>query len=337
MRKKKRPQPIWVRIVSGLGYVLFLSIALAGGTLVGVIKNNSLLNQVVHDRLFKPRPPQEVFNGKDGLTLLLLGCDEDRYFHGTYANGSNIRRKYARADMIMVMKLDFVNHQMTGVSVPRDTECKLPGFKHAYKVNAYHSIAKKGHENALEEQAVEHLLPGVDIDRVVVLDFDAMQRLVDAIGGVTVTVPKKMNYDDKAGDLHIHLQPGKQLLNGYQAMGYVRFRHDRESDFGRQARQKDFMVALKSSVQSQLLHNPFKVAEFADKGKSILNDALNDEEIASLITFMQSVPPTKIRLGMVPVADGTGTRLLLDEDKLPDVLQEYNLIPGNGTRVSAAR
>ncbi len=318
MKKKSRGPSLGIRILKSIFYVVFLLIFLVVGTGAGWLGKTPMGRAILSNALH-PKPPEEVFKGEDSITLLILGCDEDRYFRGTKLHGSSVRRKYARADMILVAKLDFKNNRISGVSIPRDTRCDLDGYK-PMKINGYYSNAPKGLEEETTKQAVEHLLPGVTIDRVVTLDFDAMQEMVNAVGGVKVNIDKKMKYDDVAGDVHINFVPGPKLLNGYDAMMFVRFRHD-DSDFARQARQKQFLAAFKNAV----VGHPTVFPQVAQTAVDVLNHKLSEDEICALAFFARRVPEKEIQLGQIQVKDGVGTTLLVDEDKLPATLQEYGL------------
>jgi LCP family protein required for cell wall assembly len=281
--------------------------------------------------------PQEAFSS-DAQTFLILGCDEDytaksyegRLYTGeagaTHTPDSTTQQKgAARSDMMLVARMDFAKGEITGVSIPRDTWCQLPG-QEGHRINAYHNIAPPGQENDLTKQAVESLL-GVQIDKVIVINFDSMQKLVDMMGGVWVTVPKKMDYDDNAGQLHVHLKAGYQKLNGYDAMGYVRFRHSNdkkltETDFQRQQREKDMLVGFKRAAEENKSHLP----DIARAGREVLGDSLTDDQVLALAGFARGLKDQKIRMGVVPTrARAKGSVLDLDVAKLPQVLQEYNL------------
>jgi LCP family protein required for cell wall assembly len=213
--------------------------------------------------------------------------------------------------MMLVARIDFKNKRVGGVSIPRDLEVELPGYR-AQKINAYHSIGGP----PLAQQAVESVIP-IQIDKVIVLNYDAFQKMIDSAGGVEVFVTKKMDYDDNAGHLHVHLKPGRQKLKGYDAMCYVRFRHDAQSDFARQGRQKDLMLALKE----QLKKNPGIIPDVTNEAYNVLNKALSTDEVAALGRFMQSIPGDNIKMGQVPViSQSKSYNLLLDTDKLHDVL-----------------
>lgn len=310
-------------MVGGAVYTALLVGAVAAGTAYRLVSESKVATAVI-ENVLHPTTPTDRFD-KDSLTILLLGCDED-----LAPGGKKVLRKQARTDMILVARLDFANKRITGVSIPRDTECRLDGDR-TRKINAYHAIAKPGEEAQLTKQAVQHLLPGVGIDRVVTLDYDAFQSVVDMIGGVPVHVDRKMDYDDNAGNLHIHLKPGKATLKGYDAMCFVRYRHG-DSDFKRQERQKAFLVALKDEV----LRHPLMLGQVADQTMAVLGNAMNANEIVSLAMFAKDVPAQNIEMGQIPVVEGRGTNLRVDNEKLPGVLTQFNLIP-NQNRVSVAR
>ena len=313
MRKKSSPKTNSQRFLKGIGYGVFLLIALAIGITAGWIRKSHVMVDMIV-KSFNPKEAQQTFKA-DTVTLLILGCDED-----LAPGGKKVLKKQARSDMMLIAKMDFTNKRVTGVSIPRDTRCQLPGYR-AQKINAYHNIAKKGHEAELTQKAVEFLLPGIKIDRVVTLDFDHFQDLVNMVGGVPITIKKRLKYTDKAGGLFIDLKPGFQVLNGYDAMSFVRFRHA-DSDFVRQERQKEFLLAFKK----QALKNWTKVPEIVNEGEKVLGGGLDAEEIASLALFARSVPPENIQWGQVPVFDGPGSDLTLDRKKLPSVLAQYKLI-----------
>ena len=85
------------------------------------------------------------------------------------------------------------------------------------------------------------LLGGVPIDAIVALQPEGAAAIVDALGGLDVNVDETMDYDDNSGGLHIHLKKGEQHLSGSQVAGYIRFREDAASDFGRVRRQQQVL------------------------------------------------------------------------------------------------
>ena len=68
--------------------------------------------------------------------------------------------------------------------------------------------------------------------------------MIDTLGGVSVNIPKKMEYHDYAGDLHIDFERGDQVLMGRDLLKYVRFRNDHQGDIGRIQRQQAVIKEL---------------------------------------------------------------------------------------------
>lgn len=305
-----RKQPSKTKKVLGaIAYGFFCLLGLVVGTGAGFISRSPQLAGLIKSAITNEQP-QDVFARND-LTLLVLGCDEDLSY-----GGKKVLRAKARSDMMLVVKFDFQKKRVGGISIPRDLEVSIEGYR-AQKINAYHAIG--GPE--LAKRAAMFVL-SIPIDRVVTIDYKAFQEMVDMVGGVDVFVSKKMKYTDKAGGLYIDLKPGRQKLDGYKAMGYVRFRHS-DSDFLRMQRQKDFMVAFKSAIQSHMGTLP----EVVSKASQVLDGELTSDEMNAIALFLRQVPNENIKMGAVPVVDGRGTNLDLDLAKLRPALEENYIIP----------
>jgi LCP family protein required for cell wall assembly len=147
--------------------------------------------------------------------------------------------KQTRTDILVLARYEPRQNVLSLVSIPRDTRASIPGREKPEKI---------GHANAyggpkLTVKTVEKLL-GVKVPYYVRVDFRAFADLVNAVGGVEINVEKAMNYEDNSQDLHIHLKPGKQILDGDKALQYVRFRNDGQGDIGRIKRVQKFLLAL---------------------------------------------------------------------------------------------
>lgn len=137
------------------------------------------------------------------------------------------------------------------LSIPRDTRVDIPGyrFRRINEVYAYHHRTQKDALGAAAQtrNAVEQLFRdaggALPLRNVVQIDYDGFRRLIDRVGGVTVSIDEPMDYDDHAGDFHVHFATGPRLLNGNDALGFVRFR-GRSGDRGRVLRQMEFVRAL---------------------------------------------------------------------------------------------
>ncbi len=167
------------------------------------------------------------------LHVLILGVDP-----GWVAPG---KPGVGRSDTIMLATYDPKEGGISLLSIPRDTRVEIPG-RGKDKIN--HAYAYGGVE--LARQTVQSFL-NVPIRYYVVIDTTGFIRLVEEIGGVPIYVEKDMDWDDDAGNLHIHLKKGQQTLNGEDANGYVRFRHT-DSDLMRAERQQKFISATIKQV-----------------------------------------------------------------------------------------
>lgn len=180
-----------------------------------------------------PAPTEDVGEAfdndrQDGVyTLLLVGNDD--------GNGNT--------DTIIVGKLDTKNHSLDLVNIPRDT--LINENWNIRKINAvYWSDINDGGNgiDALRYQLKR--LMGFDVDCYAVIDLNVFVDVVDAMGGVYFDVPQALDYEDPWQDLYIHIQPGYQLLSGYDAMGVCRYRSGYiDGDIGRINMQQQFLKA----------------------------------------------------------------------------------------------
>lgn len=148
-------------------------------------------------------------------------------------------------DVIIVARLDTSNHSASLVQIPRDTYA-------AYTEKDYRKLngapTSLGGVRGLADFLSRTL--GVPIDHYALVDLDCIGDTVDAIGGVTLTVPTDMDYEDKSQDLSIHLKAGRQTLDGDLAEQFLRFRSGYASaDLGRLDAQKLFLSAFLSEVK----------------------------------------------------------------------------------------
>ena len=152
--------------------------------------------------------------------------------------GSDARAEEAsRSDTIVVTKAG------GGVlAVPRDTLVEIPGVGED-KINA--AFATGGPELTVE--TLEGLT-GLSINHYVVVDFNGVQEIVDALGGITVNVAEPIEYTLEGQPVSI--PAGTQELDGAQALGYVRYRGDPTADIGRIGRQQEFLRAFAAEASS---------------------------------------------------------------------------------------
>lgn len=164
----------------------------------------------------------------------------------------------ARADTLMLVTFDPARQRVGVLSVPRDVRMAYAGLNET-KINATYTIGGP----VATIQAVENLL-GVPVHHYVKLGPQSFARIIDAIGGVEIDVEKNMTYTDTWANLYIDLKQGRQVLSGEQAMHYVRWRSDLESDIGRVHRQQKVLLAVLQKLKSPatLVYTPRLLATF---------------------------------------------------------------------------
>ena len=89
---------------------------------------------------------------------------------------------------------------------------------------------------------------GRPIQHHLLVNLEGIRSISDLMGGVTVDVPKRLYYVDRAQGLYVDLQPGPQLLKGRELEGFLRWRHDELGDFGRLQRQQLVIKSLFGSL-----------------------------------------------------------------------------------------
>jgi LCP family protein required for cell wall assembly len=240
-----------------------------------------------------------------GQNILILGSDSRSGDNASLGTG-NVSG--ARSDTALVMHIPEGRTQATAVSIPRDTlvtrpECTksdgstLPSAKRVM-FNSVYSLAGP----ACVVKTVEDM-SGVRLDHFVEIDFAGFKDLVDAIGGVTVTVDEAIK-DESSG---LDLSAGTHRLDGTESLAFVRTRHGvgDGSDLGRIGLQQQFMVALLSEIKKQdLLGSPTKTYKIAD---TLTESLTTDSELASLTSLaefgrsMNGVDPSTMETIMLPV------------------------------------
>jgi LCP family protein required for cell wall assembly len=219
--------------------------------------------------------------GQLKLNLLILGYQADEM----------------TTDTIILAHLDVSRRTATLVSIPRDTWVPVPGegdakINSAYAFGGAHATAK----------VASKLLGGVPIDAIVALQPEGAAAIVDAMGGLDVNVDETMDYDDNSGDLHIHLKKGEQHLTGDQVAGYVRFREDPASDFGRVKRQQQVLKLLIDQVSEP--QNWAKLPQIMRLARKDINTTMSDRQLLSLLTIYRNVPDDNIRSFTLPSKAG---------------------------------
>lgn len=298
-------------VVAGIPTVLlgfFTGSALYVLTHAGVFTGNEIV-----DRPATVDPFSLPLRLTQRVNVLLIGVDVTLNTRRQIVNVS-------RADTLMLVSFDPQRNRVSGLSIPRDTRAAIPGVG-VTKINASYAFGGPG----LTIRTVEDLL-GLPVHYYVKLGPESFARFIDAIGGIEIDVEKDMKYTDRWAGLYIDLQKGRQLLDGRQAMGYVRFRHDALGDIARVERQQKMLMALfdKMKAPATMVHAPQLLRAVVENTQT----NMTVRELISLGVFASKLERSDFAFTTMPGTLG-GEYVIPDEAKLRLVLTQmfYGVTP----------
>lgn len=253
-------------------------------------------------------PKEDVVEDKRPLNILLLGADKRE--GAEPGKSASIEEELAdgkwtpfshRSDTIMIAHISADREEVQLISIPRDTWVPVKGYpaddEHA-KINA--AFAYGGPSLAVD---TVNELTSIPIDHLAIIDWAGFKDLTTALGGVRVYIPETF-YDTKQ---RISWEKGWQELEGDQALAYVRTRYnlpDESGDFGRIARQQNFMRATMSKLLSSgTVNNPYKLRGVINTITKYLtvDETWDNDEIRSLALSMRSLRSANVEFLTAPL------------------------------------
>lgn len=244
------------------------------------------------------RPPAGPPNAEN---LLLIGSDSRKGGNRKYGRGRG-----QRSDTTMLLHLAADRKSATAVSIPRDLMVQVPHCKRSDGAETEPQLAQFnwafGFGGAACTIRTVEKMTSIRIDHYMIIDFVGFKKMVDAVDGVEVCLPKAV-HDEQA---NLRLPAGRQTLHGEAALGYVRARKNlgNGSDTQRMERQQRFLGALVKKVQSNgVLLNPTKLYPVLDAATSSLT---TDAELASLrglyelVRSSRRIPTDRVQFLTVP-------------------------------------
>lgn len=230
---------LWITLGTLLGIVVCL---VGGGFVYGNYLLDSTLEQVVTTEVIvkeEAEIAQTVIEKEEEsqvINIAIFGLDKN-------GDGSN-----GRSDAMKILSLDKKNQLAKVTSLQRDTLIYIPGQIQDFdKLN--HAYAYGGAKLAMQTMNYNFDL---DLTRYVTFDFEAIQSIIDAIGGIELNIK---DYEVSHANGYIQSASNKlttsgvQHLNGAQAMGYMRIRYA-DSDYVRMDRQTNVMKAIFSKLKT---------------------------------------------------------------------------------------
>lgn len=293
--KKQKVKKKKSKVLKGILIILIIVlIILVGGITYKTKKNGGglqgLLSTLVgHD--------EETLKNLEQIQVLLMGVSTD--------NGGKL------TDTIIVATYDPKDQKASLLSIPRDTFVgKNPQTgTGSDKINA---LYQKSPEKTLEKV---NEVTGLDIKYYMVIDNQALIKLVDVIGGVDFYVPIDMVYDDPSQNLHINLKEGQQKLDGDKAEQLLRYRHgnlDKKTgkylgtypeeyggnDYGRMRTQREFMIeTAKQTLQAK---NILKVKEIIDIAYDYVETNLSVSVVKDYVPYAINIDINNIQSAVLP-------------------------------------
>lgn len=305
-RRKRRRRVRWGRVFFAL---LFLFIIVGG--IYSYFQYKQGLSMASDGKFADDGTTFEQFQGSlpnnGEVNMLLLGSD---------SRGE----KHSRTDSILIAHYDSKSKHPKIVSLMRDMYVDIP--RHGkQKLNAAYAF---GGPELLRQTIKQNF--DIDINYYAVVDFEGFSKIVDTIApdGIEVTVPH-----DMSSGIGMTLHKGTQVLHGEQLLGYVRFRHDNMSDFGRVQRQQEVVLKLKDEAAS--LNSVFKIPKLLGVMDPYIDTNLDTKSMMLLAKDVVTGNMKDVQSLRLPLDgsfenktySGVGMVLDIDLDKNKEALQEF--------------
>ncbi|MGU7985562.1 LCP family protein [Streptococcus suis] len=271
--------------------IFLMSLAIVGLTLgAGLIYGASLLNFSTDaiSKTFRQLDGEEKITPIDAtepLTILLMGVDMDQATRGGDWEGG-------RSDSMILVTVNPKTKETNMMSLTRDimveiAEANGESSGTVEKLNHSYSYGQAPMAIATIEKMMD-----INIDRYIEINMDGLVELVDAVGGIEVnnTLGFPISISEHEPAYTSIVQPGKQLVNGDQALVYARMRYDDpEGDIGRQRRQREVITAIiKKLLQLDGL-TQYKKILTAISNNMRTNIEISPATIPSLLGYKDSV------------------------------------------------
>ena len=205
----------------------------------------------------------------DYYTVLVLGRDT--------GGGGN-------TDTMLLASYDVTNQKATVMSIPRDTMVNVNWD--VKKINSVYNMNGQGEKGITALYKEISQLVGFEPDYQVIVEWEAVGKLVDAIGGVHFDVPYEMSYHDPYQDLVIEQSKGYRLLDGEDAMQVIRWRkNDGGSGIGDSGRMQIQQAFLKAVIKEMM--QPKNVLNIGKISKVFQENVETDLSFQNILWFGQ--------------------------------------------------
>ncbi|MFF3122857.1 LCP family protein [Streptomyces sp. NPDC057908] len=317
-----RPAPNWGRRIK-IGTLSLVVVVLAVSIGTYFWADSKLKREVDLSKVIE-RP-----KSGDGTNYLIVGSDsregmtaeDKKKLHTGSAEGK-------RTDSMMI--LHDGSNGPTLVSLPRDSNVEIPSYKGSDSGKLYPARGRFTKLNAAYAEDGPELLvrtvefnTGLHIDHYVEIGFGGFAKIVDAIGGVELDIPKAFKDKYSGADF----QAGKQTLDGQQALAFVRTRHAFTSDLDRTKNQQKFLAALASQTATpSTILNPFKLYPTMGAGLDtlVVDKDMSLWDLGQMFFAMKGVTGGDGASMNMPISGSTNGNLVWDKAKVKQLVQQLN-------------
>ncbi|GAA0770792.1 hypothetical protein GCM10008908_14110 [Clostridium subterminale] len=319
-RKKSRKKKIIISCIAVLILILILS--------AGLFYGNNLLSKMKRSKIdesdlgIKKDVAEKVQTSeiKDILNIAILGVDE-------------AENDVGRSDALMIATFDPVHKKLKITSIMRDTYVDIPE-NGKDKIN--HAFAYGGPQLSIKTLNQNF---GLNIKDYVKINFEELEGLVDAIGGIDIELSDKeiVEVNDyivrvsKALNLPtnrlVKSESGKVHLDGFQTLGYCRIRSTDNGDFDRTERHRKIMTEMFNKISNA---GTAELASMATKLLPYVETSLSNKEIINLAANVLNLGTKNIEQERFPRDDYSKNSdingvfyLCYDEDYTEQQIHEY--------------
>lgn len=290
--------------------ILFILICIAAVAVYAVAQYNQGLSEGKEGKYKDDGKTYDLFEGSEPkfgeINVLLIGSDTRGDERGL-------------SDTIMVAHYNQDSHNMKIASIMRDTYVDIPGHG-MQKINAAFAI---GGPELLRQTIQQNF--DIDLNYYAVVDFEGFTKIADMIApdGIEVDIEHEMSKG-----INTTLYPGKQTLNGEELLGYVRFRQDKDSDYGRVKRQQGVIGKLKEQAVS--IHSLTKLPKLLGVADPYIDTNVDNKTILSIGKGLIASSSKDMETLRIPVPDSygdlqtdVGVVLDIDLDKNKQELKDF--------------
>ncbi len=308
----KQPNYTLRRIMVGLAglVALLLVVSVVGGYLVFRHLNDNITVTPVPSGILKTTPSA----AQPPLDILVMGSDTRAGQNGE--GGSVAQTPTAASDVVMLVHISADRQRALVMSVPRDTRVEVPGCGHYKDQMGKFNLAYTFGGAPCTVQLFKQLT-GISVDHFIVIDFNGVKDVINALGGVSFCLAKPYKDLEYTG---LNLPAGEQVINGDQGLAFLRVRHnigDATGDLGRLTRQHAFLSAMIRQIEGQsvLTNLPtlYKVLDATTANLTTDPGLGSLLKLKSLAESLRNLKPANITFVTMPNKDaGNNSDVLLD-------------------------